>query len=231
MQKPRSHRSRRAGCPRIRDRRARCERACNSQRDPRASAIARSFPARDRRRNVLRFRSRVGRREKVKHGMRLAEITGMKKTFASVRGSQGSHQRGFTLVELMIVVVIIGILAAIAVPNFISLTKRAREATIKSSMHTIQLCIEDFSVQNNGTYPTSGTDALPSGETLAQLCPTRSFPINPFTDLPTVVQWNANPSAGRPGEIALNPAAGSNYRLKANGPDGDTLRLVLSPGQ
>ena len=146
-------------------------------------------------------------------------------------GAKVRKQSGFTLVELMIVVVIIGILAAIAVPNFISLTKRAREATIKSSMHTIQLCIEDFSVQNNGTYPTSATDALPSGETLAQLCPTRSYPINPFTDLPTVVQWNANPSAGRPGEIALNPAAGSNYRLKANGPDGDTLRLVLSPGQ
>ncbi|TPW16934.1 MAG: prokaryotic N-terminal methylation motif domain protein, partial [bacterium] len=62
------------------------------------------------------------------------------------------NTKGFTLIELMIVVVIIGILAAIAIPNFISMQDRAREGSVKANMHTLQLATEDFAVQNDGTY-------------------------------------------------------------------------------
>jgi len=60
--------------------------------------------------------------------------------------------KGFTLIELMVVVVIIGILAAIAIPNFISMQKRAKEASVKSNMHTLQLAAEDFSTLTEGIY-------------------------------------------------------------------------------
>jgi len=139
--------------------------------------------------------------------------------------------RGFTLIELMIVVVIVGILAAIAIPNFISLERRAQESRVKANMHTLQLVMEDFSILNNGIYATSAAATTMDGRTLAQMCPGGVFPQNPFTQLPSVVQWNANPAAGLPGQMAFNPASTNLYYLKGNGPLGDTLTLVLTTGQ
>jgi type IV pilus assembly protein PilA len=71
-----------------------------------------------------------------------------------------TNSKGFTLIELMIVVVIIGILAAIAIPNFIQMQNRAKEGSTKANMHTLQLAAEDYAVQNDGTY---AADAEASG--------------------------------------------------------------------
>ena len=63
--------------------------------------------------------------------------------------------KGFTLIELMIVVVIIGILAAIAIPNFIAMQNRAKEGSTKANMHTLQLAAEDYGVAYDGVYATA----------------------------------------------------------------------------
>jgi len=53
-----------------------------------------------------------------------------------------------------VVIVIIGILAAIALPNFIKARNKAREAEVKSNVHSIQIALERYAVDNHGVYPT-----------------------------------------------------------------------------
>ncbi|MBN1901074.1 prepilin-type N-terminal cleavage/methylation domain-containing protein [Candidatus Sumerlaeota bacterium] len=63
-----------------------------------------------------------------------------------------NHTRGFTLIELLIVVAIIAILAAIAVPNFLEAQTRSKVSRVMSDMANINLALESYSVDNNH-YP------------------------------------------------------------------------------
>lgn len=61
--------------------------------------------------------------------------------------------RGFTLVEILIVVIILGILAAIVVPQFTNATTDARRASLLRQLHTIRSQIQLFIVEHEGAVP------------------------------------------------------------------------------
>jgi prepilin-type N-terminal cleavage/methylation domain-containing protein len=142
------------------------------------------------------------------------------------------RQSGFTLIELMIVVVVIGILAAIAIPNFIALQMRAREGSTKANMHTLQMGAEDYAVQNSSFYAdnvSSLVGLLPGGNSRFQ---------NPFDR--SVGSGNAwldngwvNPltsGSTKAGVITYADSSLQRYQIVGRGRIND-LSFTLSSGQ
>ena len=70
------------------------------------------------------------------------------------------RRKGFTLIELMIVVAIIGILASVAVPKFADLINKSREGSTKGNLSQIRSALSIYYADNEGRYPAglSGTD-------------------------------------------------------------------------
>lgn len=84
-----------------------------------------------------------------------------------------ASESGFTLVELIIVIAIIGILAAVAAPQFARGPKLAREAVLKSDLHTMRECLDQY-FADKAHYPESL-------ETLVEEGYLRYIPVDPFT--------------------------------------------------
>ncbi|MBQ7529902.1 prepilin-type N-terminal cleavage/methylation domain-containing protein [bacterium] len=68
-----------------------------------------------------------------------------------------SSRKGFTLIELMIVIAIIAILAAILVPNFIRARAQGQLTSCKSNLKNMATALEMYSTDHNGQYPISGS--------------------------------------------------------------------------
>lgn len=118
-------------------------------------------------------------------------------------------QAGFTLVEILIVVVILGILAAIVVPQFTAASEGAQVSSMASSLQTVRSQLELYKVQHNGSYPT--LDQMwgnLTGQTKADGTAGTDFgpylqkpPTNPFTNSSTVAAnatgaWQYTASTG-----------------------------------
>ena len=141
-------------------------------------------------------------------------------------------QKGFTLIELMIVVVIIGILAAVAIPNFISMQSRAKEGSTKANMHTFQLAAEDYVVSNEGVC----SDDVALIASRLQL--NGSNFKNPFDKsigdggaYEYQGTWTVPiATSGTPGMVAYGDSATYRYQIAGHGKSFD-FPLVLTSGQ
>lgn len=130
--------------------------------------------------------------------------------------------KGFTLIELLIVITVIGVLVTMIMPNLSAAQDKAKEAAVKSVMHTLQLAIESYSI-DEGNYPAGNKltveDVYPA---LAEDNHLKKIPKNPFT--------KENYSAGdTAGQIYYTYDENENtYTLEGYGRKQDKIILALS---
>jgi type IV pilus assembly protein PilA len=125
--------------------------------------------------------------------------------------NRSSSKKGFTLVEIMIVVVIIGLLAAMAVPAFQRVRQNSRKASMENLVRQIAGAADQYMLENGVTElsytvltaTTAGNDYL-KGNPAAQLAQRLNFSITVGTDAPSTESFGA----------ATNHNVTANFRIR-----------------
>lgn len=123
-------------------------------------------------------------------------------------------ERGLTLIELMVVIVILGILIGIAIPNFIGTHDRAKISAVKANMHTFQIMVETFAIDRVGQYPRDVEQLESAARSDTSLSPYWTTFDNPFTtrsgQSESYDNAQADPTLIAPGVVAYRPVRDPN---------------------
>ena len=107
-----------------------------------------------------------------------------------------SRARGFTLIELMIVVAIIGVLAAIAIPKFAELIRKSQEGSSKGSLGSLRSTLAIYYGDMEGLYPSRIASLTINGKYLTVIGPARTPNYHPDLSTETDGLTNAPTDAG-----------------------------------
>jgi general secretion pathway protein G len=130
-------------------------------------------------------------------------------------------KRGFTLVEILIVVIILGILAAIVIPQFTNASTEARENSVRSQLQTLRSQIELYKLQHNDDLPDLVTNwnqltTVTEADGTAPEAGDQSFgpymqsaPVNSLNNNSAVVNGDGSAAAGAACGFVYDYAAGA----------------------
>lgn len=132
--------------------------------------------------------------------------------------SRKGNFKGFTLVELVVVLVILGVLVALAVPRFTASATKAKETTFCSNVRTIKSQLELYKM-TTGNYPITATTTENSdGYTFSQFLNDPNYfesaPINPYTGTTfTATDTGTKVGTATLGEFNYNSAGTTTYTI------------------
>lgn len=135
-------------------------------------------------------------------------------------------RNGFTLVEILIMVVILGILAAIVIPQFSDASEEAKLSSLVSDLQTIRSQVQLYKIQHTDALPTAGgltfavamtTYTRVDGTAATTQAPgagvygpyLQKIPTNPFNDLATVTAGTTTPAPGAGAGWYFNTTTGA----------------------
>lgn len=137
-----------------------------------------------------------------------------------------SSQRGFTIVELLIVIVVIGILAAITVVAFNGVQNRARDTRVQSDIRSVASMIEQYAAVQ-GSYPTTGGLSIVFSD---DNCPAGSSQADWVPSVTGTLPQSQQPAKGASGGNGcyMYASDGTSYivsawNMAANGPQNSTM--------
>ena len=110
-------------------------------------------------------------------------------------------RKGFTLIELLIVVVIIGILAAIAIPKFANTKDKAYVAAMKSDLRNLATYEEQYAADNNGAY-FAGTATM--GSPLQGFTPSQNVTVTAVVNAGPPISWTATATHSQSAKVCDN---------------------------